>query len=86
MKARVARLQRTGGPEVIEWHDVELPPPGAGEATVRHEAVGLNFIDVYHRTGVYPVSLPARLGSAPQLTSELRAFIVILEEKSCVSA
>lgn len=62
MKARVARLQRTGGPEVIEWHDVTLPPPGPGEATVRHEAVGLNFIDIYFRNGVYPTTFPAGLG------------------------
>ncbi len=62
MHARVARIDRTGGPEVIAWHDVDLPPPGRGEVTVRHEAVGLNFIDVYHRTGVYPVAFPAGLG------------------------
>jgi NADPH2:quinone reductase len=51
-----------GGPEVIEWHDVELPPPGVGEVLVRSTAVGLNFIDTYHRRGVYPVSLPSGLG------------------------
>ncbi|HEU0066029.1 MAG TPA: quinone oxidoreductase [Sphingomonas sp.] len=61
--ARVARIDRTGGPEVITWHDVTLPPPGPGEVTLRHEAVGLNFIDIYHRKGVYPVALPAGLGS-----------------------
>ena len=62
MKARVAQLQRTGGPEVIEWRDVELPAPAAGEVTVRHEAVGLNFIDIYFRNGVYPAACPAGLG------------------------
>lgn len=60
--ARVAMIERTGGPEVIEWHDVELPPPGQAEVRVRHSAVGLNFIDTYHRSGVYPVDLPAPLG------------------------
>ena len=62
MKARVARIDRTGGPEVIQWHDVDLPPPASDEVTVRHEAVGLNFIDIYHRNGVYPVALPGELG------------------------
>ena len=60
--ARVARIERTGGPEVIEWVDVELPPPGPGEVRVRHTAVGLNFIDTYHRSGLYPGELPAGLG------------------------
>jgi NADPH2:quinone reductase len=62
MKARVARIDRTGGPEVIGWHDAELPAPAPDEVTVRHEAVGLNFIDIYHRNGVYPVALPGELG------------------------
>jgi len=62
MKARVARIVATGGPEVIEWHDVDLPEPGPGEVRVRHTAVGLNFIDTYHRSGVYPVELPSGLG------------------------
>ena len=60
--ARVARIETTGGPEVIRFHDVELPAPGAGEALVRNSAVGLNFIDTYHRRGIYPVTLPAELG------------------------
>jgi NADPH2:quinone reductase len=59
---RVARIERTGGPEVIEWADVEPPPPGAGEVRVRHTAVGLNYIDTYHRGGVYPIELPTGLG------------------------
>ena len=61
--ARQAIITRTGGPEVIEWHDVDLPAPGAGEVQVRQTAVGLNFIDVYHRKGIYPASLPSGLGS-----------------------
>ena len=60
---RYAAFARTGGPEVIEWHDETLPPPAPGEVRVRHTAVGLNYIDVYHRSGVYPVPLPGRLGS-----------------------
>ena len=55
-------MTRTGGPEVMEYVDVEVGAPGPGEATVRHEAIGLNFIDVYFRTGLYPQPLPAGLG------------------------
>ncbi len=62
-RARVARIARTGGPEVIEWVDVDLPPPAPGEVRMRHHAVGLNYIDTYHRSGIYPVDLPAGLGS-----------------------
>ena len=56
------RIHRTGGPEVLCWEEIDLPAPAAGEATVRHEAVGLNFIDIYHRAGIYPVPLPSGIG------------------------
>jgi len=59
---RMARIERVGGPEVIQWVDVELPPPGPGEVRMRNTAVGLNFIDTYHRSGLYPVPLPSGLG------------------------
>lgn len=62
MKAHRATLRQLGGPEVIEWEEVELPPPGRGEVIVEHEAIGLNFIDIYHRSGVYPIDLPGLLG------------------------
>ena len=53
-------MSKTGGPEVLEWKDYDPGVPGHGEVLLRHEAVGLNFIDVYHRTGLYPLpSLPA---------------------------
>ncbi len=51
-----------GGPEVMEYVDVQVGEPGAGEARVRHHAIGLNYIDVYFRTGLYPQPLPAGLG------------------------
>jgi NADPH2:quinone reductase len=57
-----AVIERTGGPEVIAWREEELPPPGPGEVRMRNTAVGLNFIDTYHRRGIYPVSLPSGLG------------------------
>ncbi len=56
------RIHQTGGPEVLCWEEVDVPAPAAGEATVRHQAVGLNFIDTYHRTGLYPLPLPAGIG------------------------
>ncbi|WP_426343703.1 quinone oxidoreductase family protein [Pseudoduganella sp. R-32] len=59
---KAIRMSRTGGPEVMEYVDVETGAPGPGEATVRHEAIGLNFIDVYFRTGLYPQPLPGGLG------------------------
>ncbi|MES2115375.1 MAG: quinone oxidoreductase [Pseudomonadota bacterium] len=60
--SKVIQMSRTGGPEVMELIDVTLAPPGPGEAQVRHEAIGVNFIDVYFRTGLYPQPLPAGLG------------------------
>jgi NADPH2:quinone reductase len=59
---KAIRMNRTGGPEVLEYVDVELGAPGPGEARVRHEAIGVNFIDVYFRTGLYPQPLPGGLG------------------------
>src|SRR6478752_2708630 len=52
------RVHETGGPEVLKWEEVEVGDPGPGQVRLRQEAVGLNFIDVYHRTGVYPQKLP----------------------------
>jgi NADPH2:quinone reductase len=56
------RFHQTGGPEVLQWETVEASPPAAGEARVRHHAVGLNYIDTYHRSGLYPVPLPSGIG------------------------
>jgi NADPH2:quinone reductase len=56
------RMHANGGPDVMRWEDVPTPDPGPGEALVRHEAVGLNYIDVYFRTGLYKTALPATPG------------------------
>jgi len=56
------RFERIGGPEVLQWVEVDVPPPAAGEVQVRHHAVGLNYIDTYHRSGLYPLPLPSSLG------------------------
>ena len=59
---KAIRFAKTGGPEVLSLHDIELPPPAPGQVRVRHTAIGLNFIDTYHRSGLYPVALPSGLG------------------------
>jgi NADPH2:quinone reductase len=56
------RIHRYGGPEVLQWEPVATTEPGPNEVRVRHSAIGLNFIDVYERTGLYPVQFPAILG------------------------
>lgn len=59
---RAANIRQTGGPEVIMWADVDLATPGPGEVRMRNLAVGLNYIDTYHRGGLYPMALPSGLG------------------------
>jgi NADPH2:quinone reductase len=60
--AHAIRFSKTGGPEVLQWEEVHVPPPGQGEVQIRQKAVGLNYIDTYHRTGLYPMPLPSGLG------------------------
>lgn len=60
---RAVRFARTGGPEVLELVEVEDPTPGPGQILVRHEAIGLNFIDTYYRSGLYPAAAPCVLGA-----------------------
>jgi NADPH:quinone reductase len=59
----VIRIHKHGGPEVMQWEEVQLGQPGPGEARIRQTAVGLNYADVYSRSGLYPGSLPMGLGS-----------------------
>jgi NADPH2:quinone reductase len=60
--ARAIRIHQTGGPEVLQFEDVPVQPPGPGMVNVRNEAIGLNFIDTYHRSGLYPLPLPIGIG------------------------
>jgi NADPH2:quinone reductase len=60
---KAIRFHENGGPEVLRWEDVAVGDPGPGEARVRHKACGLNMIDVYQRTGLYKVALPAVAGN-----------------------
>lgn len=62
MKAIQAFIENQGGPEVIDWREVRLDKPGAGQLLIRQTAIGLNYIDIYHRDGTYPVDLPGGLG------------------------
>ncbi len=57
------RIHKTGGPEVLSWEKIELGKPGPGEVRIRHTAIGLNYIDTYHRTGLYPLPMPCVIGS-----------------------
>jgi NADPH:quinone reductase len=57
------RVHENGGPGVLRWEEVVVGVPGPGQASVRHTAIGLNFLDIYHRTGLYPVELPMTPGS-----------------------
>ncbi len=60
---KAIRIHETGGPEVLHWEDVTLDQPGPGQVRLCHTAVGLNYIDVYHRSGLYPLpALPSGLG------------------------
>src|SRR5438552_18215333 len=59
----VIQVKETGGPEALQYVEIEKPSPKSGEVLVRLEAIGVNFIDVYHRTGLYPMSLPFIPGS-----------------------
>ena len=56
------RFHETGSPDVLKYESIDPPPPGPGEARVRHSAIGVNFIDTYHRTGLYKVPLPSGIG------------------------
>ena len=60
---RAIRIHQTGGPEVMKLEDVDLASPGPGQAQVRHHAIGVNFLDTYFRSGLYPSPLPLILGN-----------------------
>ena len=61
--AKAVRFHKTGGPEVLQLEDVALPEPGPGQVRVRHTAIGVNFIDTYQRSGLYPLPLPSSAGN-----------------------
>ena len=60
---KAIRFDKPGSSDVLQYVDVDLPPPGKGQVRIRHTAIGVNFIDTYHRTGLYPLPMPSGLGS-----------------------
>src|SRR6187431_2370102 len=60
---KAIRLHQTGAPDVLQWEEIQVADPGEGQARIRHTAIGVNFIDTYHRSGLYPLPLPCILGS-----------------------
>jgi NADPH:quinone reductase len=59
---RIVKIEKTGGPEVLKLETINLEKPAPEEVTIEHKAIGLNFIDTYHRSGLYPIELPTRMG------------------------
>jgi NADPH2:quinone reductase len=59
---RAIRIERVGGPELLAWEEVDTGEPDEGQVRIRHAAIGINYIDIYHRSGVYPLPMPAVLG------------------------
>ena len=62
MKAKAIQISKNGGPEVLELKDITLDKPKKDEVTIEHKAIGLNYIDTYHRSGLYPLDLPSGVG------------------------
>jgi NADPH2:quinone reductase len=60
---KAIRIHKTGGPEVLVWEDVEVGDPGPGQLRIRHHAIGVNYVDTYQRSGLYPMPLPSGCGS-----------------------
>ena len=60
---RIVKIEKTGGPEVLKLETINLEKPAPEEVTIEHKAIGLNFIDTYHRSGLYPIELPSGIGA-----------------------
>ena len=60
---RVVKIEKTGGPEVLKLETINLDQPNPDEVLIEHKAIGLNFIDTYHRSGLYPIELPSGIGA-----------------------
>ena len=75
-------IQQPGGPEEMRWEEVQVGAPGAGEVRLNQDAIGLNYIDCYHRSGLYPLPLPTRLGVDLDLLDSLHAVSALFHDAS----
>ena len=83
---KAIRIHQTGGPEVLKYEDVDLTAPGQGQVRVKHTAIGVNFIDTYHRNGLYKVPLPFTLGSeAAGVVDALGEGVSAVKKGDCVA-
>ena len=71
---KAIQISKNGGPEVLELKDISLEKPTAEEVTIEHKAIGLNYIDTYHRSGLYPLKLPTGIGAVAYL-DRLQKFL-----------
>jgi len=75
--SKAIRLYDFGGPEKLKWEEVQVPAPAPGEVLIRHTAVGLNYMDVYVRTGLYPRPLPSGIGGEAAGSSITSPFLTL---------
>ena len=78
---KAIQISKNGGPEVLELKDIKLNKPEKDEVTIEHKAIGLNYIDTYHRSGLYPLKLPSGIGAEgagviKEIGSNVREFKV----------
>ena len=78
---RIVKIEKTGGPEVLKFETIELDKPAPDEVLIEHKAIGLNFIDIYHRSGLYPLELPSGIGGEAsgvikEIGSKVRDFSI----------
>jgi len=78
---RIVKIEKTGGPEVLKFETIKLGKPGPQEVLIEHKAIGLNFIDIYHRSGLYPLELPSGIGGEAsgiikEIGSKVKSFSV----------
>ena len=73
------KIEKFGGPEVLTFKDTEIGKPGPKEVLIKNLSIGLNYIDVYHRTGLYPIPLPSGIGQSPRSSEEVGSDIKFLK-------
>ena len=69
--AKAMRFHKQGGPEVMQYDDIQVADPGPGQARIRHTAIGVNFVDIYQRSGLYPMQVPMIAGNESRNSSAI---------------